>query len=254
MSDDLAAAQGDNTQFESMKADLERSQKEHDEQEKLAQEQKRLAEEAVKAAAAAQARAAGNTATLDAISQSIAEGFKRARPDEDRDKPTVKREFNFDGQLIEQVFNHDCEGITYCRDIKGAVHDSIARNEFISLGKLMHNLAEGVPMAPADMRDPGYATKNVPPPPENIKSLVELLKRLLLFGSFYLQKFPGKMVSFFDYLLFLIEYSENLTMQSLVTLDHLMRQDFASNPEWNWAQHRAANTRTRDRVLHKDRY
>ena len=48
-----------------------------------------------------------------------------------------------------------------------------------------------------------------------------------------------------------MEQAEYLSVADLVTLDHRMRQDFACNLEWNWAEHHVENHHTIDRVLNK---
>ena len=202
------------------------------------------------------AEKAGQEVKLDpgtkAVINMLADQINK-RKDQPDTLPPPKREFNFNGQLVDQIVENDCEGITYCHVVKGAVRDAIAQNEFISLGKILHDTVQGVPIS-CEMNDGNYSTHNVPPPPESIKTLVELICRLLLFATFYLQKYPHKMVSFLDYMLCLIDHADQLNIQGLVTLDHMWHQEFTINPHWNWSQHRDQNIRTRSRVVKKDMY
>ena len=173
----------------------------------------------------------------------------------DTEEPANKCEFAFSGAKIITVQYEQmlCDGIQYCMDIKPSVRDSIGRDEFVSLGKLLHDTAEGVNLY-VDMKSANYMTRNVPPPPDDIRSLVELLQRLFLFGSYYLQLYPQKTVSFLDYMLFLIDYSDTLTVEGLSTVDHYMRQQFATHPEWSWSQYRDGAKCALDRVIHKDKF
>ena len=66
-----------------------------------------------------------------------------------------------------------------------------------------------------------YPVQNIPP--INIKSKMELFNKFFFFGSFYLQRYPEKTVSFFDYLMYLMEQAEVLNLLNLVMLDHRMR-------------------------------
>ena len=122
------------------------------------------------------------------------------------------------------------------------------------MGALVHNSRLSDSLQHAEMTDQGYLPQNVSPLPPNIKSKLELFQHLFLFGSLYLQNFPEKMASFFDYLLYLIEQADMLTVAGLVCLNHLMHQDFTANPDWNWAQHRAESIKSQNRIILKDEY
>ena len=98
------------------------------------------------------------------------------------------------------------------------------------------------------MRSEEYLRHNVPPP-TNIKSKLELFKCLFYFASFYLQQYPTKVVSFFDYMLYLMEQATILSIPELVDLDHKMRMDFYVHLEWNWSQHHNETRCTIDRVM-----
>ena len=98
-----------------------------------------------------------------------------------------------------------------------------------------------------EMHDGRYLSMNVPVP-HSIHSYLEVFHNL--FGFYYLQVYPNKMCSFFNY--FLMEMTKSLTVQGIVTLDHRMRQDFAMHPEWNWAQHRPKTSHTINKVTMDD--
>ena len=105
---------------------------------------------------------------------------------------------------------------------------------------------------------PGYATMNVPrseePLPDDIVSKLQVFNRLFMLGHYYLQKYPEKILGFLDYLMFLMEYSTRLNVRGMVLLDHLMREDFATNPEWNWSQHRSESHFTIQRVMSEKQF
>ena len=65
---------------------------------------------------------------------------------------------------------------------------------------------------------------------------------------------PEKMLGFLDYLMFLMEYSTKLNVKGMVMLDDLMREDFATNPEWNWSQHRSESHFTIQRVVSEKQF
>ena len=177
-------------------------------------------------------------------------------PDKVKEEDKAKHEFKMSGEKITPIAcpKFNCQGIIYCRDIKAAVREAIGRNEFISLSKLLHDNAGGTNVQETDMRSDSYMTRNVPAAPESIRSIVELICRLMLFGSYYLQVYPEKTVSFLDYILYLMDYSESLNINGLVALDHVMRQDFAANPDLNWSEHRNENHSALTRITIKERY
>ena len=175
-----------------------------------------------------------------------------------RSEATPRSEFANSGELKEKIDlkAFDFEGLSYLLEVKSRARDKIVNDEFVALGSLLidsHNNGN-IFLQAVEMRDAGYLTQNVPPPPPQIKSKLELFSKLFLFGSFYLQKHPGKAISFFDYLLFLMEHAETLTTAGLVQLDEQMRRDFAANPTWNWAQHRVQSTRIVQRIHTKDEF
>ena len=57
------------------------------------------------------------------------------------------------------------------------------------------------------------------------------------------------MLSYLDYLMFLMKYDSKLNIKGLVMLDHLMREDFTTNMDWNWVQHRSKSHLTIQRVV-----
>ena len=167
-----------------------------------------------------------------------------------------KCEFNYNGELLVPVLvtGNDFECLMYLRDVKGSVHDKIVNNVFVFMGDMVHDTKLSESLQHAEMTEHRSLTQNIPLSPPSIESKLELFQRLFLFGSFYLQKFPRKMASFFDYLLYLIEQADMLTVAGLVHLDHLIQQDFAANPQWNWAQHRAESVKSQNRIILKDEY
>ena len=167
-----------------------------------------------------------------------------------------KHEFNYNGELLVPVneYNNNFEGLTYLYDVKGSVRDKIANSTFVLMGDMVHDTDLSENLQRVERTNQGHLLQNVLPPPPNIKSKLELFQQLFLFGSFYLQKFPHKMASFFDYLLYLMKQADMLTVAGLVHMDHLMHHDFAANPDWNWAQHRAMSSKTQNRVILKDEY
>ena len=85
-------------------------------------------------------------------------------------------------------------------------------NMFVSTGDILYDTAavQNLKAAEqAEMYSSEYLVQNMLPP-TNIKSKLQLFNRLFFFGSFYLQKHPEKTVSFFDYLMYLIEQAEVL--------------------------------------------
>ena len=123
--------------------------------------------------------------------------------------------------------------------------------EFMSMGDILYDTAAVRNLSAAeelDMRSQEYLCHNVPLP-TNIRSKLELFKCLFYFACFYLQQYPTKVVSFFDYLLYLMEQATFLSVPELVDLDHKMRMDFYVHPEWNWSQHRNETRCTIYRVM-----
>ena len=109
-----------------------------------------------------------------------------------------------------------------------------------------------------ELGKPGYSTMNMPkseePLPDDIATKLQIFNCLFLFRHYYLQKFPEKMLSFFDYLMFLMKMSGKLNVKGLLVLDHLMREDFAAHPEWNWTQNHSESQFIMTRVLSKPSY
>ena len=170
--------------------------------------------------------------------------------------PEYKRKFDIHGKLLVPVEStgNNMVGIHYLRDVKPNMREKII-HQFVSMGDILYDMAltHNLKVVEAlDMRIPEYLAHNVPPP-TNVKSYLELFNRLFYFGSFYLQKYPDKVVSFFDYLMFLMEHAKVMSVPELVELDHRMRIDFSCYPEWNWAQHRDENRRTIDWIVNKIR-
>ena len=155
--------------------------------------------------------------------------------------PPPKREFSKLCQLIntpEGCLPNDMEGVHFLHDVKPNMREKILY-EFISMGDMLYDTAAVKNLSKKeelDMRSEEYLRHNVPPP-TNIKSKLELFKRIFYFASFYLQQYPTKVVSFFDYMLYLMEQATILSVPELVDLDHKMRIDFYVHPEWNWSQH-----------------
>ena len=165
------------------------------------------------------------------------------------------------GKLLQPVsFNgNDCEGISYCRDVQPSTRDRIVRvGEFVPIQNITNvnngQSNQGQPLQNVELNEPGYALRNVPPESTQVKSKFDLFRWLFLFASFYLQFYPGKTVSFFDFLLFLMEQATFLTLTGLIALDSVMCQDFAANPEWNWSQHRTESIRSIQHIVQNKNY
>ena len=175
------------------------------------------------------------------------------KPKQDAAPPPPKREFSITCEYMgETPVKMLMEGLSYARDVKPNMREKII-NMFVSMGDILYDTAASNNLRAAEqaeMYSPEYLAQNVPPP-TNIKSKLELFNRLFFFASYYLQKYPEKTVSFFDYLMYLMEQADVLDVPDLVMLDHRMRQDFACHPDWNWGQHRPESLRTIDRVTNK---
>ena len=167
--------------------------------------------------------------------------------------PPPKHEFSNLGLLIktpEGCSPNDMDGVHFLRDVKPNMREKILC-EFVSMGDILYDTAAVKNLSKEeelDMRSQEYLSHNVPPP-TNIRSTLELFKCLFYFASYYLQQYPTKVVSFFDYLLYIMEQATLLSVAELVDLDHKMRMDFYVHPEWNWAQHHNETRYTIDRVI-----
>ena len=175
------------------------------------------------------------------------------KPKQDTAPPPPKREFSINCECTgETPVKMLMEGLSYAHDVKPNMREKII-NMFVSMGDILYDTAASNNLRAAEqaeMYSSEYLAQNVPPP-TNIKSKLELFNRLFFFASYYLQKYPEKMVSFFDYLMYLMEQADVLDVPDLVMLDHRMRQDFAYHPDWNWGQHRPESLCTIDRVTNK---
>lgn len=90
------------------------------------------------------------------------------------------------------------------------MHEKII-SEFLSLGSILDDTSLSKSLMYAEQIEQtssDYLSQNAPPPPTNIKSKLKLFNKLFLFGSYYLQKYLKKVVSFFDYLMYLIEQAD----------------------------------------------
>ena len=96
-----------------------------------------------------------------------------------------KREFSNLGLLIktpEGCSQNDMDGVHFLRDVKPNMHEKIL-SEFVSMGDILYDTAAVKNLSKEedlDMRSQEYLSHNVPPP-TNIKSKLELFKRLFLF-------------------------------------------------------------------------
>ena len=175
------------------------------------------------------------------------------KPCQDTAPPPPKREFSINCEYLgETPVKMLMEGLSYARDIKPNMREKII-NMFVSMGDILYDTAAANNLRAAEqaeMYSAEYLAQNVPPP-TNIKSKLELFNRLFFFASYYLQKYPEKTVSFFDYLMYLMEQAEVLEVPDLVMLDHRMCQDFTCHPDWNWGKHHPESLRTIDRVTNK---
>ena len=182
--------------------------------------------------------------------------------------PPPKSEFSNTGELILSVpcNGFTIDGLRFGRQVPRVIRDKIISNQHLSLEKLVTDpiiyaeklAARKDKEKKLELGRPGYSTMNMPkseePLPDDIATKLQIFNRLFLFGHYYLQKFPEKMLGFFDYLMFLMEMSGKLNVRGLVVLDHLMREDFAAHPEWNWTQNRSESQFITTRVLSEPSY
>ena len=134
------------------------------------------------------------------------------------------------------------------------MREKIARNEFVERGKILHE-SESVKLNETEDVEVGVsADPGSQATPWDPKTRIELMQNLLLFGCYYLQKYPEKTVRFLDYLLFLIHWSQRLNVPGLVQLDHEMHCHLAYNPDWHWAQDHSACQLSLIAVSLKDEY
>ena len=103
------------------------------------------------------------------------------------------------------------------------MREKIGHSEFVESGKILH---EADYLGQNDAEDIKVGVSTDPDSQATLwdpKTRIELMEKLLLFGCYYLQKFPDKTISFLDYLLFLIHWSWCLNVPSLVQLNREMR-------------------------------
>ena len=107
--------------------------------------------------------------------------------------------------------------------IRPSMREKIGHSEFVESGKILleadyvgHNDAE-------DIKAGVSADPDSQATPWGPKTRIKLMEKLLLFGCYYLQKFPDKTISFLNYLLFLIHWSRCLNVPGLMQLDREMR-------------------------------
>ena len=100
-----------------------------------------------------------------------------------------KREFSKLCQLVntpEGCSPNDMEGVCFLHDVKPNMREKILC-EFVSMGEILYDTTAVKNLSAAeelDMRSEEYLRHNVPPP-TNIKSKLELFKRLFYFACFY---------------------------------------------------------------------
>ena len=124
-------------------------------------------------------------------------------------KQQSNNEFTFGCHLLRSVNYNSNEGISYCKDVHPSTRERIIREgDFIPLSNIAHadllNLGNQT-LQTVKMNETGYGSCSMPPKHTPIKSKFELFKCLFLFAFFYLQAYPEKTVSFFNYLLNLME-------------------------------------------------
>ena len=127
-------------------------------------------------------------------------------------------------------------GLSEFQCVRPSMREKIGRSEFIECGKILHEAVNEKYNLTEDIEAGISANPASQAPPWDPKTRIELIQNLLLFGCFYLQKFLKKTVSFLDYLLFLIYWSQCLNVPGLVQLDREMHRHYANNPEWHWVQ------------------
>ena len=110
--------------------------------------------------------------------------------------PPLKHVFSINCEFLgETPIKMLMEGLSYGHDIKPNMREKII-NTFVSMGDILYDTAavQNLKAAEqAEMYSSEYLTQNVPPQ-TNIKSKLELFNRLFFFGSFYLQKYPEKLL------------------------------------------------------------
>ena len=104
----------------------------------------------------------------------------------------------------------------------------------------LHSQADSKDFDPSDFRDVLSAmasTKSSTPSPKVTQlTKPQLFQALYLFAMIYLQKYPDKTISFFEYLFYLQQQAPFLTAPGLVHLDSELRASYIANPTWNWTQ------------------
>ena len=167
-------------------------------------------------------------------------------------------DFNYKGKLLQPINFHgnDIEGVHHALMVHPEMRDKIIKAEFIPLEKLGSDDLLQQAMRQAEMTDQGYAIWNVPAkvPKTPVKSKFEIFHHLFLFGSYYLLYYPGKTVSFFDYLLFLMSQVNVLNLDGMLALDAGMQFEYAMQPDWNWNQQRIQLLTVVNQVLHNRKY
>ena len=148
-------------------------------------------------------------------------------PDETCPPRAPMWDFNYEGKLLQPISyqGNDVKGICHALTVRPEIRDKIIKAEFMPLEKLGSDDLIQQALRQVEMSDPGYASRNVPPevPKAPIRSKFKIFWCLFLFGSYYLQYYPGKTVSFFDYLLFLMSQVNVLNLEGM-------------QPKWNWNQ------------------
>ena len=145
-------------------------------------------------------------------------------------------------------------GLRYIRDVRQSVRNKITNNEFVPLTEIVQGTSSDSNInRQIEMNSREYLAQNVPPPAK-VQTKLDLFRYLFLFANYFLQLYPEKTISFFDYMLFLMDQAGRLNVAGLARLDHLMRQDFAANPDWNWSQTRAESMSSTQRVAFDPQY
>ena len=240
-----------------MSAKLKKYKKKADKALKQAEaEQKRLQKErddALKAAQTAQAKVKKRKKKakkhkksdvldrkLDKLAQHLEvdfEGIESDSSDEEvqRKKPKEdpKSEFTLQGiKKIPAEFNGmSGKGIRRHLRISATFRNKIARNEFFELAELYKFISAKSLRYKSPLDTESSARKANEP-----QTKTEVFELLYLFGMFYLQVFPEKMLGFLDHCSYLTTCSKTYHVPGLLRLDSALRELYITNPEWNWSQ------------------
>ena len=144
-----------------------------------------------------------------------------------------KSEFNLHGiKKIPAEFN-GMSGTGICRHlhILSTFRNKIVRNKFFELSEL-YKFISAWSLKYKSPLDADSNSKMASEP----QTKTEVFELLYLFGMFYLQVFPEKMLGFLNHCSYLTTCSKTYHVPGLLHLDSALRELYITNPEWNWSQ------------------